>query len=369
MSDQRTVLVTGGAGYIGSHTCVTLLEAGARVVVLDNLANSSVVALDRVRELVGDAAGSLEFVEGDIRDAADLDRAFAAGRGGADGHVESVVHFAGLKAVGESVAEPLRYYEHNVAGTVQLLRAMERHDVHDLVFSSSCTVYGEPPKVPITEDTPLGATSPYGRTKLHIEEMLRDVAATGDWRIALLRYFNPVGAHPSGRIGEDPVGIPNNLMPYIMQVAVGRRDHLTVHGDDYPTPDGTAIRDYLHVVDLAEGHLAALEGIDRVEGAVAVNLGTGVGSSVLDVVHAAAAATGRDIPYELGPRRPGDVVAAWADPTLAATLLGWRASRTLADMCADHWRWQAANPEGYRPRSDGSAPAGDAVPRGRRGTA
>ena len=199
----------------------------------------------------------LEFVEGDIRDPADLDRAFAVGG------VGSVIHFAGLKAVGESVAEPLRYYEHNVAGTVQLLRAMERHDVHDLVFSSSCTVYGEPPTVPITEDTPLGATSPYGRTKLHIEEMLRDVVATGDWRMVLLRYFNPVGAHPSGRIGEDPVGIPNNLMPYIMQVAVGRRDHLTVFGDDYPTPDGTAVRDYLHVVDLAEGHLAALDRMDR----------------------------------------------------------------------------------------------------------
>jgi UDP-glucose 4-epimerase len=341
MPDPRTVLVTGGAGYIGSHTCVTLLEAGVRVVVIDSLANSSAVALDRVRELVPDAAGMLEFVEGDIRDPADLDHAFSVGG------VESVIHFAGLKAVGESVAEPLRYYEHNVAGTVQLLRAMERHGVHDLVFSSSCTVYGEPPTVPITEDTPLGATSPYGRTKLHIEEMLRDVAATGGWRIVLLRYFNPVGAHPSGRIGEDPVGIPNNLMPYIMQVAVGRRDHLTVHGDDYPTTDRTAVRDYLHVVDLAEGHLAALNRIDHVEGAVAVNLGTGVGSSVLEVVRAASDATGHDIPYEIGPRRAGDVVAAWADATLAASLLGWRASRTLADMCADHWRWQAANPEGY----------------------
>jgi UDP-glucose 4-epimerase len=337
-----TVLVTGGAGYIGSHTCVTLLEAGTQVVVIDNLDNSSAVALDRVRELVPDAAGRLEFVEGDVRDAADLDRAFVAGE------VDAVVHFAGRKAVGESVAEPLRYYEHNVAGTVQLLRAMERHDVHDLVFSSSCTVYGEPPTVPITEDTPLGASSPYGRTKLHIEEMLRDVAATGRWRIVLLRYFNPVGAHPSGRIGEDPIGIPNNLMPYIMQVAVGRRDHLTVFGDDYPTPDGTAVRDYLHVVDLAEGHLAALERIDRIEGAVAVNLGTGVGSSVLEVVRAAALATGCEIPYEIGPRRPGDVVAAWADAGRAATLLGWSASRTLADMCEDHWRWQSLNPDGYR---------------------
>jgi UDP-glucose 4-epimerase len=322
---------------------VTLLEAGLRVVVIDNLDNSSVGALDRVRELVPDAATMLEFVEGDIRDPADLDRAFAAGG------VGSVIHFAGLKAVGESVAEPLRYYEHNVAGTVQLLRAMERHGVRDLVFSSSCTVYGEPTTVPITEDTPLGATSPYGRTKLHIEEMLRDVADAGDWRMVLLRYFNPVGAHPSGCIGEDPIGIPNNLMPYIMQVAVRRRDHLTVFGDDYPTPDGTAVRDYLHVVDLAEGHLAALDRMDEVEGAVAVNLGTGVGSSVLEVVRAAAAATGREIPYEIGPRRAGDVVAAWADASLANTLLDWRASRTLADMCADHWRWQSTNPDGYRP--------------------
>jgi UDP-glucose 4-epimerase len=342
MTDPRTVLVTGGAGYIGSHTCVVLLEAGVRVIVIDNLDNSSAVALDRVRKLVPDAAEGLEFVEGDIRNASDLDRAFAAGG------VESVVHFAGLKAVGESVAEPLRYYEHNVAGTVQLLRAMERHRVHDLVFSSSCTVYGEPPTVPITEDTTLGASNPYGRTKLHIEEMLRDVAATGGWRMVLLRYFNPVGAHPSGRIGEDPIGIPNNLMPYIMQVAVGRRERLTVFGDDYPTPDGTAVRDYLHVVDLAEGHLAALARIDRVDGAVAVNLGTGIGTSVLEVVRAASTATGREIPYELGPRRAGDVVAAWADPTLAATLLDWRASHTLADMCADHWHWQSTNPDGYR---------------------
>jgi UDP-glucose 4-epimerase len=339
---DRTVLVTGGAGYIGSHTCVVLLEAGLRVVVLDNLDNSSVVALERVAELVPAGAERLVFVEGDLREPHDLDRAFAAG------DVEAVVHFAGLKAVGESVDVPLRYYDNNVAGTVQLLYAMERHDVRDLVFSSSCTVYGEPETVPIDEETPLGASSPYGRTKLHIEEMMRDLAATGGWRIALLRYFNPVGAHPSGLIGEDPVGIPNNLMPYIMQVAVGRRDHLTVHGGDYPTPDGTAVRDYLHVVDLAEGHLAALDHMDAIDGAVPVNLGTGTGSSVLDVVRAASAAVGRELPYEIGPRRPGDVVAVWADPARAAALLHWRASRTLADMCADHWRWQSQNPDGYR---------------------
>jgi UDP-glucose 4-epimerase len=341
MTDPRTVLVTGGAGYIGSHTCVTLLEASVRVVVLDNLSNSSETALDRVRELVPTQSTNLEFVEGDIRDPEALTRAFGIGA------VDAVIHFAGLKAVGESVAEPLRYYEHNVAGTVQLLRAMDRHDVRDLVFSSSCTVYGEPESVPITEDMPLVATSPYGRTKLHIEEMLHDLAAVGGWRVMLLRYFNPVGAHVSGRIGEDPRGIPNNLMPYIMQVAVGRRDHLTVFGDDYPTPDGTAIRDYLHVVDLAEGHLAALDHLDEIEGAVAVNLGTGIGSSVLEVVRAAREATGRDIPFEVGPRRAGDVVAAWADPARAASMLGWSATRTLHDMCADHWRWQQANPDGY----------------------
>ena len=342
MSDPRTVLVTGGAGYIGSHTVVVLLDAGWRVVVIDNLDNSSEVAIDRVRELTGAGDDRLVFVRGDIRDGADLDRAFGAGG------VEAVVHFAGRKAVGESVEHPLWYYDHNVTGTMRLLEAMQRHGVRDLVFSSSCTVHGEPEGVPITEGMRLGAQSPYGRTKLVIEEMLRDVAAAEPgWRIALLRYFNPVGAHPSGRIGEDPIGIPNNLMPFIMQVAVGRRDHLTVHGDDYPTPDGTCIRDYLHVVDLAEGHLAALAHVDRLEGAVAVNLGTGVGSSVLDVLEAARAATGHPIPCVMGPRRAGDVVAAWADPTLAAEILGWRATRTLAEMCADHWRWQEANPSGY----------------------
>jgi len=343
---DRTVLVTGGAGYIGSHTCVVLLEAGLRVVVLDNLDNSSTVALERVAELVPAAAERLVFVEGDIREPHDLDRAFGHAVDGAG--VDAVVHFAGLKAVGESVEVPLRYYDNNVSGTIQLLYAMVRHDVRDLVFSSSCTVYGEPETVPITEETPLGASSPYGRTKLHIEEMLRDVAGMGGWRVALLRYFNPVGAHPSGLIGEDPVGIPNNLMPYIMQVAVGRRDHLVVHGGDYPTPDGTCIRDYLHVVDLAEGHLAALDHLDAVDGAVPINLGTGTGSSVLDVVRAASEAVGRDLPYEIGPRRAGDVVAVWADPTRAESLLHWRASRTLADMCADHWRWQQRNPDGYR---------------------
>lgn len=334
-------LVTGGAGYIGSHTCVVLLEAGWDVVVVDNLDNSSEVALDRVRELV--PGGSLSFHRTDLLDAAGLDAAFA------EGPVDAVVHFAGCKAVGESVADPLKYYENNVAGTVSLLRAMQRGGVKDLVFSSSCTVYGDPAEVPVTERTPLGtAASPYGRTKLYIEEMLRDLAASEPgWRLVLLRYFNPVGAHPSGRIGEDPHGIPNNLMPFAMQVAVGRRDHLTVFGDDYATPDGTGVRDYIHVVDLAEGHLAALERLDQVDGAVAVNLGTGVGYSVLDVVRAASAAVGTEIPYEIGPRRAGDIAAVWADPSFAEELLGWKATRGLDDMCVDHWNWQRSNPDGY----------------------
>jgi UDP-glucose 4-epimerase len=335
-----TALVTGGAGYIGSHTCVVLLEAGWDVVVVDNLDNSSEVALDRVRELAPD--GDLSFHRVDLLDGPGLDTAFTERR------VDAVMHFAGLKAVGESVADPLRYYENNVAGTVQLLKAMRRHGVRDLVFSSSCTVYGDPDEVPITEGAPLHAANPYGRTKLYIEAMLQDVAdSEPGWRMALLRYFNPVGAHPSGRIGEDPTGIPNNLMPYVMQVAVGRRDHVTVHGGDYPTPDGTGMRDYIHVVDLAEGHLAALEALDRMAGAVPVNLGTGDGSSVLDVIRAASAAAGRDIPYVVGPRRPGDVAAVWADPATARDLLGWTATRSLDDMCVDHWRWQASNPEGY----------------------
>jgi UDP-glucose 4-epimerase len=332
-------LVTGGAGYIGSHTCVALLEAGWDVVVVDNLSNSSPLALERVRELA--PGGTIEFVEGDLLDPLLLDRCFTSG-------VDAVVHFAGCKAVGESVSLPLKYYENNVAATVELLKAMVRHEVRRLVFSSSCTVYGVPDSVPVTEEAPVGASSPYGRTKLYIEEMLRDVAAAeAGWHIALLRYFNPVGAHPSGRIGEDPSGIPNNLMPFAMQVAIGRLDRLTVFGDDYDTPDGTCIRDYIHVVDLAEGHLAALDAIERIAGARAINLGTGNGSSVLDVVRAASKAVGREIPYVIGERRPGDVPAVWSEPKLARELLGWKATRTLDDMCADHWRWQASNPEGY----------------------
>jgi UDP-glucose 4-epimerase len=337
---QGTVLVTGGAGYIGSHTCVQLLRAGWAVVIVDNLSNSSPLAVERLRELSG--GGDALFERVDLLDRASLDRVFS------ERPIDAVIHFGGLKAVGESVSEPLRYYANNVAGTLNLLEAMRAADVRDIVFSSSCTVYGQPESVPVTESAPLSAASPYGRTKLYIEEMLRDVAAseTG-WRSFLLRYFNPVGAHSSGRIGEDPHGIPNNLMPFVMQVAIGRRDKLTVFGDDYPTPDGTCIRDYIHVEDLATGHLAALQALDRIEGCVPVNLGTGRGSSVLEVVRAASRAVGHDIPYEIGPRRPGDVASCWSDPTLARDLLGWEATRTLDDMCADHWRWQASNPQGY----------------------
>jgi UDP-glucose 4-epimerase len=334
-----TVLVTGGAGYIGSHTCVDLLDAGYRVIVVDNLSNSSRVALDRVEELAG---RPLEFHPIDIRDADGLDAVFA----GTD--VDSVVHFAGLKAVGESVAEPLRYYDNNIAGTVNLLESMERHGVRRLVFSSSCTVYGHPEVLPLTEDAPLQGMNPYGRTKLFIEEMMRDLAAASDgWHIALLRYYNPVGAHPSGRIGEDPAGIPNNLMPYVMQVAVGRLDKVRVFGSDYPTPDGTGVRDYIHVLDLAAGHLAALDHIDELKGAQAVNLGTGRGYSVLEVIDAAAKVVGRPIPYELVDRRPGDAATAYAEPTLAKKLFGFSADRTMDEMARDHWNWQQQNPHGY----------------------
>jgi UDP-glucose 4-epimerase len=332
------VLVTGGAGYIGSHSCVELLAAGHRVVVVDNLDNSSVVAIERARELAGD----LTFHEVDLRDERALDQVFA------NDAIDAVVHFAGLKAVGESVAEPLRYYDNNLGGTVTLLRVMAAHGVHRFVFSSSATVYGAPDVVPIIEDAALGPINPYGRTKLFIEEILRDVAAaSSEWRVVLLRYFNPVGAHPSGRIGEDPHGIPNNLMPFIMQVASGRLPEINVFGDDYPTPDGTGVRDYVHVVDLARGHVDALRALDTIEGCRAVNLGTGRGSSVFEVIRAASDAVGRDLPYRVVGRRPGDAASVYADPSLAAQLLGWRAQQSLADMARDHWNWQRANPNGY----------------------
>ncbi len=333
------ILVTGGAGYIGSHCCVELLDAGHEVVVLDNLVNSCEESLRRVEEITGK---SVAFEKVDLCDAAEVEGVFARHE------FSAVIHFAGLKAVGESCEIPLRYYENNITGTLNLLAAMKRHGVLRLVFSSSATVYGDPASVPIREDFPLSATNPYGRTKLMIEEMMRDIAAAEpEWRVILLRYFNPVGAHKSGRIGEDPAGIPNNLVPYVMQVAVGRRERVGVFGDDYPTPDGTGVRDYIHVVDLVLGHLAALDALDRTEGCVAYNLGTGTGYSVLEMVEAARKATGKEIAVEIMARRPGDIATCYADPATAANALGWRAQRDLDEMIADAWRWQSANPNGF----------------------
>jgi len=333
------ILVTGGAGYIGSHTTLALLAAGHDVVVVDNFSNSKPEALRRVAGLAGRPA-AVHAV--DLLDAPALDRVFAAAP------PDGVIHFAGLKAVGESVQQPRRYYHNNVTGTLVLLETMARHGVRTLVFSSSATVYGDPHALPITEDFPLSATNPYGRSKLMIEEILGDVArADPTWAIAVLRYFNPVGADPSGRIGEDPQGIPNNLLPYVTQVAVGRLPELAVFGNDYPTPDGTGVRDYIHVVDLADGHLRALQHLAIGPGLFTCNLGTGRGYSVLEMVAAMAAASGRPIPYHVAPRRPGDVASCYADPGLAARVLGWTARRGLDEMCADAWRWQQGNPEGY----------------------
>jgi UDP-glucose 4-epimerase len=338
------LLITGGAGFIGSHTCLVLLEAGHHLVVLDNFANSSPESLRRLGELVGpEATTRLRVVEGDIRSVEDLNRAFAAGP------IEAVVHFAGLKAVGESVAEPLRYWDVNVAGSRCLLTAMAAHHCRTLVFSSSATLYGYPEQVPIQETAPIQPINPYGHTKAAVERMLQDVAASeAGWRIASLRYFNPVGAHPSGRIGEDPSGIPNNLFPFITQVAVGRRERLQVFGGDWPTPDGSGVRDYIHVMDLAEGHLAALQvllsGGDQL---LTLNLGSGRGHSVLEVIAAFQEASGRAIPHDVVARRAGDAAETVADPSLAAELLGWRTTRGLAEMCRDGWAWQQANPNGY----------------------
>lgn len=321
--------------------CVELLEAGAEVVGIDNFDNSHPEALRRVAAITG---REVIFTEGDLRDRDLLDTVFEANM------ISAVIHFAGLKAVGESVREPLHYFANNLGSTMTLLEAMEAHKVHKLVFSSSCTVYGhpDPARMPLTEDTPRGAGNPYGRTKLMIEQMLEDIAAgPSPWKIMMLRYFNPVGAHPSGSLGEDPAGVPENLVPYTMQVAVERRPYLKVFGGDYETPDGTCIRDYIHVVDLVRGHQRALEELHTVDGVEAVNLGTGVGSSVLQVVAAAGRAAGRDIPYEVVDRRPGDAPVVFADTTLASERLGWRAELDLDHMCADHWRWQQQNPDGY----------------------
>jgi len=335
-----TVLVTGGAGYIGSHTCIELIQAGHTVLVLDNLVNSSPESLRRVEAIVQQP---VDFVEGDIRDTALLDRVFS------EHDIDAVVHFAGLKAVGESTEKPLDYYDNNVYGTLCLLQVMKRHGCKHLVFSSSATVYGDPHTVPIQEHFPLSATNPYGRSKLMIEDILRDLhASDSEWQVALLRYFNPVGAHESGTIGEDPNGIPNNLMPFITQVAIGKREALSVFGSDYNTPDGTGVRDYIHVVDLAKGHVKAIEKLNSNPGCVAYNLGTGVGYSVLDMVKALEKASGCKVPYTLVDRRPGDIACCYADPAYAEQELGWRAERGLEDMMADSWRWQSQNPEGYQ---------------------
>jgi UDP-glucose 4-epimerase len=337
------ILVTGGAGYIGSHTCLELLEAGHEVVVVDNLSNSSRESLRRVEELSGK---TLTFHQVDLLDEEALDRVFASDR------FFAVIHFAGLKAVGESVSIPLAYYHNNITGTLHLCRVMGRHGVKNLVFSSSATVYGDPHRVPITEDFPLSVTNPYGRTKLMIEEILGDLnRAEPSWNIILLRYFNPVGAHESGRIGESPQGIPNNLMPYISQVHVGKLKELSVFGNDYPTHDGTGVRDYIHVVDLARGHLKALEKIGDNTGLSIYNLGTGLGYSVLDMVRAFEKAAGRPIPYRIAPRRPGDIAECFADPTKAHQELGWRAEKGVDDMCRDALKWQTANPNGYNQES------------------
>ena len=333
------VFITGGAGYIGSHTVLALLEAGHDVTVFDNLSNSKEESLRRVAKLAGRAPA---FIQGDLRDRTAVAAAFDSAK------FDAVIHFAGLKAVGESVRKPWLYYENNIAGSLVLFDEMARHGVKNLVFSSSATVYGDPASVPIREDFPLHATNPYGRTKLMLEEILRDLAvADPEWRIFLLRYFNPVGAHKSGTIGEDPNGIPNNLMPYITQVAIGRLEKLRVFGNDYDTPDGTGVRDYIHVVDLANGHLKALEALGKIHGCEPVNLGTGCGYSVLDVVHAFEKACGKPLPYEITARRPGDVAQCYAAPDKARDLLGWSAALGIDDMCADAWRWQSQNPKGY----------------------
>ncbi len=341
----QKIVVTGGAGYIGSHVAVELLSAGREILIIDDFSNAHPEAVARINEL---APGALKLLERDLADPAHADEVIAAVKAfGAEG----AIHLAGLKAVGESVAEPVRYYQTNIGAALTLIRALEAADAKTIVFSSSATVYGELNDNPVKETGKTGATNPYGRTKLYIEEILKDLAAADrDWRIVNLRYFNPVGAHPSGRIGEDPNGVPNNLFPFIAQVAVGRRDKLTVFGDDYPTRDGTGVRDYIHVSDLARGHLAALDYLAELErgDALDINLGTGAGYSVLEAVAAFKRASNRDIPYEIAPRRDGDIAEIYANADLARKLLGWRAEKTIEDMCADHWRWQSNNPDGYK---------------------
>jgi len=343
MTTHKTILITGACGYIASHTCVELLASGYSVVALDNLSNSSQEALKRVEKITGHV---IPFYETDIRDRAGIKALLKTHR------IDAAIHFAGLKAVGESVAKPLDYFENNVGGTITLLQVLGEAGIKKFLFSSSATVYGDPESVPISESARVSVTNPYGRTKLMVEQILEDLAQSDpSWAIGALRYFNPVGAHPSGLIGEDPRGIPNNLMPFISQVAVGRREKLSVFGNDYPTPDGTGVRDYIHVVDLALGHVAALRELFNSERGFTLNLGTGRGYSVLEMINAFERASGRRIPYEITARRPGDVAVCYADPTNARHVLDWHAKRGLAEMCADHWRWQSMNPNGYQDAS------------------
>lgn len=333
------ILVTGGTGYIGSHTCIQLIQAGITPIILDNLYNSKKLVLERIATVTGVTP---QFYQGDIRDSELLERIFT------QHNIDSVVHFAGLKAVGESVEKPLMYYQNNVAGTLNLIQTMDKAGVKSFIFSSSATVYGDPASVPIGEDFPTSATNPYGRSKLMVEECLTDFQhANPDWSITLLRYFNPVGAHASGLLGEDPQGTPNNLLPFVAQVAVGRREKVGVFGNDYPTPDGTGVRDYIHVVDLADGHLAALNNVGLQAGLHIFNLGTGQGNSVLEMIAAFSKTVGKPIPYQIQPRRAGDIAECWADPSYAEQVLGWKATRSLETMVEDTWRWQSKNPNGY----------------------
>ncbi|MDP4086639.1 MAG: UDP-glucose 4-epimerase GalE [Bacillota bacterium] len=334
-----TILVTGGAGYIGSHAAVELLNSGYEIVVLDNLSNSQTESINRVKELTGK---DFPFYQYDLLDRVDIESLFEKYE------FEAIIHFAGLKAVGESVQVPLKYYHNNLTGTINLCEVMAKHNVKKLVFSSSATVYGNPDRVPIDESFPLSATNPYGRTKLMIEEILRDLNVSDpSWRIAILRYFNPIGAHESGRIGENPSGIPNNLMPYISQVAIGKRDKVSVFGNDYETKDGTGVRDFIHVVDLVKGHLKALEYINKNEGVETFNLGTGTGYSVLDLINTFKSVNSQEIPYQIVERRPGDIGVCYANPEKAEKLLGWRAEKDLIEMCKDTWKWQSQNPNGF----------------------
>ncbi len=334
------ILVTGGAGYIGSHTCILLLEAGYEVIVFDNFSNSSIESIKRVEKIVG---SSIVVIEGDIRNRDNLREVFK------NHTIDAVIHFAGLKAVGESVEQPLRYYDNNISGTVALCEVMSEYGCKSIVFSSSATVYGDPHTTPITEDFPVSATNPYGRSKLFIEEILRDLyVSDNSWKVVLLRYFNPVGAYKSGDIGEDPKDIPNNLMPFIAQTAVGKREFLSVFGDDYNTHDGTGVRDYIHVMDLADGHVKAINKIKSFNQVMTINLGTGRGYSVLDVLKAYERASGKEIPYKIAPRRDGDIASCYADPSYAKKILDWEAKRDINQMCEDSWRWQSQNPDGYK---------------------